>query len=410
MQPEPKIQWTVEKRRVSDLKEWEKNPRKITEDQYKALVEAIRARGFHDVIKVDLDGTIVSGHQRRRALIEIGVEDVPVVVPDRALTPDERDIIAIESNKHRGAFDWDILANQFEIDHLLAGGFSKDELDLSTFHSKVGDVDPDEVPSEVPVVAQPGDLFMLGRHRVLCGDSTSSENFERLMDGKKAQMVFTDPPYNVAYKGGPKAKRSSILNDKMGTDDFYTFLFSFLTQAIRYTAGAFYICMSSSELHTLHQAFVQGGGHWQTYILWAKDHFTLSRTDYQNQTEPILYGFSNELLEKMDHGEGDVIMYGWNEHEWYGGRKQGNVWHFPKPSRSKEHPTMKPVALCEKAIINSSLENEIVLDPFLGSGSTLIAAEKTNRICYGVELDPHYTDVIIARWEDFTGQKAVKVS
>lgn len=156
-----------------------------------------------------------------------------------------------------------------------------------------------------------------------------------------------------------------------------------------------------------------GGGHWQTYIIWAKDRFTLSRTDYQQQFEPIMYGLSDEMAKKLDEKpedvEGEAILYGWTEHDWYGGRKQGNVWNIPRPKSSKEHPTMKPVMLCVKAICNSSRQGQIVMDSFLGSGSTLIACEKTGRICYGLELDPHYCDVIIKRWEDFTGKKAIKL-
>lgn len=227
-------------------------------------------------------------------------------------------------------------------------------------------------------------------------------------------MVFTDPPYNVDYGGGMHADgtqsaRKKIANDKMSSENFYQFLFKAMSALIKHTKGAFYVCMSSSELHNLWKAFTDAGGHWQTYIIWAKDHFTLSRSDYQHKFEPIMYGLKEEVT--IEDKDALPIMYGWNKlHNWYGGRKQGDVWMVDRPKISKEHPTMKPIDLMIKAIQNSSLVKEIVLDTFLGSGSTLIACENCERICYGCELDPHYIDVIIKRWEDKTGKKAEKVA
>ena len=226
-------------------------------------------------------------------------------------------------------------------------------------------------------------------------------------------MVFSDPPYNVNYEGGAagewkKAKRAQILNDKMSQEKFYLFLLEVFKNMMAFTKGTFYICMSSAELHNLWAAFTDAGGHWQTYIIWVKNHFTLSRADYHHQMEPILAGTSEEELNK--ESEGDAILYGWHErHFWKGGRKQGNIWNFDKPSVSKEHPTMKPVLLCCKAILNSSEPGQTVLDLFGGSGSTLIACEKTGRSCCMMELDPHYCDVIIKRWEEYTNQQAVKL-
>ena len=226
-------------------------------------------------------------------------------------------------------------------------------------------------------------------------------------------MVFTDPPYNVGYTGGIHAdgtqtKRHAILNDKMTNEKFYQFLYDSLVNMVAFTSGAFYVCMSSSELHTLHQAFTRAGGHWQTYIIWAKDTFTLSRSDYQHQFEPIMYGLTDDILQ-IEEREADIILYGWTKHAWHGGRKQGDVWLIDRPKKSEEHPTMKPVVLCGKAIINSSKRDDIVLDIFGGSGSTLIACEKINRKCYMMELDPSYCQVIIDRWEEFTNKKSIRI-
>lgn len=251
----------------------------------------------------------------------------------------------------------------------------------------------------------------------MCGDSTDSTMVLELMDGKDAHMVFTDPPYNVDYSGGmggdgTQHKRRKILNDKMSASDFYNFLFAVCKNMLEVCDGGFYICMSSSELHTLHRAFEDNGGHWQTYIIWAKHAFTLSRSDYQHQFEPIMYGLSESEAKKADEDQDKTydalpIMYGWNKyHGWYGGRKQGDVWLIERPTKSPNHPTEKPVTLCARAIRNSSRRGEIVLDLFGGSGSTMVAADGLQRKCYTMEMDPRYCDVIIRRWEHLTGKKA----
>jgi DNA modification methylase len=208
---------------------------------------------------------------------------------------------------------------------------------------------------------------------------------------------------------GNQHKRDKILNDKMSSDQFYAFLYSAISNLVSVTDGAFYVCMSSSELHSLWRAFTASGGHWQTYIIWAKDSFTLSRSDYQHQFEPIMYGLTeSEAQRAINEVDEDKlpIMYGWTKHEWYGGRKQGDVWRFDRPKISKEHPTMKPVALCAKAIANSSLRESIILDGFGGSGTTLIACEQLDRICYMSELEPKYCDVIRKRYSRFIGKEA----
>ena len=226
--------------------------------------------------------------------------------------------------------------------------------------------DGEDIP-EAPgdPVSRPGDLWLLGPHRLLCGDATVITDLDRLMAGRKADLCFTDSPYNVDYAGGVGAEKAGkgrrILNDALG-DGFERFLYDACTSIIAHTAGAIYMCMSSSELHTLQKAFVAAGGHWSTFIIWAKDRFTLGRSDYQRQFEPILYGWPEGA-----------------KHHWCGARDQGDVWFIDRPSRNDLHPTMKPVGLVERAIRNSSPRGGLVLDPFGGSGTTLIAAERTRR-------------------------------
>lgn len=410
----------IEQVPINDLKEADYNPRQLTEDQHKHLTESIQKFGLVDPIIVNKhkgrENVVIGGHQRLKIARQLAFETVPVVYLDLDLEREKE--LNLRLNKNLGQWDWNKLANEFDIDYLLNLGFTEHEIGVDFLEEKKEDDDVPDVEGDPKTKL--GDLYALGDHRVLCGDATKIEDFNLLMGDKKADMVFTDPPYNVDYGGGIHAdgtqtKRRKILNDKMTSDNFYKFLLSVCSNLVVYTKGAFYICMSSSELHNLWKAFTDAGGHWQEYIIWAKDHFTLSGTDYQKQFEPIMYGLTESAaatLESIpdDSKDGETILYGWTKHQWYGGRKQGNVWFCDRPKKSKEHPTMKPVMLCAKAVINSCPKGGLVLDAFLGSGSTLIAAQKTGRICYGMELDPHYVDVIIKRWEEYSGGKAVKLS
>ena len=243
-------------------------------------------------------------------------------------------------------------------------------------------------------VSKPGDVWIMGKHRLLCGDSTDPTSFALLMTGVKATMVFTDPPYNVDYANSAKDKMRGtnrpILNDNLG-DGFQDFLLNAFKPTLSHCSGAIYVAMSSSELDTLQAAFRAAGGKWSTFIIWAKNTFTLGRSDYQRQYEPILYGWPE----------------GATRH-WCGDRNQGDVWHFNKPRVNDLHPTMKPVELVERAIRNSSRPGDVVLDPFGGSGTTLIAAEKSGRQARLIELDPKYVDVIVRRWQEYAGAQAVR--
>jgi DNA modification methylase len=222
----------------------------------------------------------------------------------------------------------------------------------------------------------------------LCGDAISTDDIQKLLAGGLADMVFTDPPYNVDYQG-KTAKKLKIGNDTLG-GKFYDFLREACANVLAVTKGAVYICMSSSELHTLYRAFSDAGGHWSTFVIWAKNHFTLGRSDYQRQYEPMLYGWRDGT-----------------DHFWCGARDQGDIWFIKRPVSSQEHPTMKPVELVERAIRNSSKTRDTILDPFGGSGTTLIACEKSGRASRLIELEPRYADVICRRWQEYTGNAAL---
>jgi DNA modification methylase len=284
--------------------------------------------------------------------------------------------------------DFDLALTGFDADELL-------EIMAGEESTTEGNTDEDAAP-EVPVtpVSKPGDVWIMGQHRLLCGDSTDAASYDTLLGNERVAMIFQDPPYNVDYANTAKDKlrgtNRPILNDNLG-DGFQDFLLAAFKPALARCNGAVYVAMSSSELDTLQSAFRAAGGKWSTFIIWAKNTFTLGRSDYQRQYEPILYGWPE----------------GATRH-WCGDRDQGDVWHFNKPRVNDLHPTMKPVELVERAIRNSSRPGDVVLDPFGGSGTTLIAAEKAGRKARLIELDPKYADVIVRRWQDWTGQQATR--
>ena len=255
-------------------------------------------------------------------------------------------------------------------------------------HQPVGNLDPEATPEPEPAaVSIPGDMWALGDHRLLCGDGTSIEELRRVLDGRSCDLAFSDLPYNVSYVG-KTARKLEIVNDNLG-DAFDDFLKAACRSLVEVSKGPIYLCMSSSQLHRLYAAFTEAGGHWSTFIIWAKSLFTLGHSDYQRQFEPILYGWR----------EGGT-------HYWCGARNQGDVWMIDKPRVNDLHPTMKPVSLVERAIENSSRKGNVVLDPFAGSGTTAIACERLGRHACLVEIDPCYADVIVRRWEGYTGRGA----
>lgn len=392
---------------VADLIPYARNSRTHNEEQIAQIMASIKEFGFTNPILIGGDNVIIAGHGRLLAAQRLGLKEVPVIrLPD--LTETQRKALVIADNKIALNAGWneEMLAlemkeleeSDFNLDIL---GFSEDELkELENFGEPQTEAksEEDEVP-EAPVepITKRGDMWILGEHRLMCGDTTMFDDVRKLMRDDCAAMIFTDPPYNVNY--GSTMKDSiryhagtlggrKIMNDNLG-DGFPQFLTDSLLNLLMFCQGAAYVCMSSSELHTLYNAFIAAGGKWSTFIIWAKNTFTLGRADYQRQYEPILYGWNAD-----------------KPHYWCGDRDQSDVWEYNKPVKNDLHPTMKPVELVERAVLNSSKLGDIVLDGFGGSGSTLIACEKNNRKARLMELDPKFCDVIVKRWEDYTGKKA----
>jgi DNA modification methylase len=396
----------IEQLPIGDLRPDLANPRRISDQELETLTRSIREFGLIDpIIARREDKMVIGGHQRLLTARKLGYKTVPVVFAD--LTVEQARLLNIALNKISGSFDQELLARLLgelkavpNID-LSLSGFEDDELKklLKSLDARERRDRPENFDLDAAVkaaqsspVAKLGDTWLLGEHRLACGDSTDREAIQRLMGQAKAAMTFTDPPYNVNYGETMKDKlrqnSNKIANDNLG-DAFEPFLEKACKNMLEFTDGAVYICMSSSELHTLQKAFIAAGGHWSTFVIWAKNTFTMGRSDYQRQYEPILYGWREGV-----------------SHYWCRDRDQGDVWQVDKPSSSPLHPTMKPLALIERAIQNSSQSGDKVLDTFLGSGSTLIACERTSRICYGMELEPLYVDIARMRWEAFTGEKA----
>ena len=383
----------------------------------------------------------MAGHQRVAILqlLDRGNERIDVRVPNRKLTKAEFEEYNLRSNKNTAEWDYSILSEEFGAELLSYIGFDEEEL------NKMFPVDQTDKDDDVPEIKKKtksklGDIYKIGEHVIMCGDSISEKDVKKLMKGKKAQMCFTDPPYNVDYTGGmgtySKNKRSGIMNNKMSAGSFFLFLSEMSKRIVENVDGGVYICMSSSELDTLKIAWENNGGHWQSFIIWVKNNFTLSRADHQHTYEPILYGWPDDIVNHYFIGDRDkpnvwedlrkvkteykdgfttISFHGYKikiegkiiKGEVIKKKQRTDIWRHDKPTKSSEHPTMKPVALCNEAIVGSSRRKDIVLDLFLGSGSTLIACEKSGRVCYGMELDPLYIDIIIQRYIEYTGNKKI---
>jgi DNA modification methylase len=393
----------IERWPLERLIPYARNPRTHTEEQVAQIAASIAEFGFVNPVLVGADGVIVAGHARVMAARKLGMTEVPVIALDH-LSEAQRRALVIADNRLAQNAGWDEEMLRVELEALREDEFNLDLLgfedaEIEAFLAEpegesAGLTDEDAVPeAQETAVTVPGDVWLLGDHRLLCGDSTQMEAIEKVLAGGLADMTWTDPPYGVNYgatmKDKLRKKHRRIANDNLGPA-FEPFLRDACTNILAVTKGAVYICMSSSELHTLHKAFTESGGHWSTFLIWAKNTFTMGRSDYQRQYEPILYGWK----------EG-------TDHYWCGARDQGDVWFVKKPIANDLHPTMKPVELVERAIRNSSKSRDTVLDPFAGSGSTLIACEKTHRHARLIELEPKYCDVIIRRFEEFSGKRAV---
>ncbi len=391
----------IEYRPIEALIPYARNSRTHSDAQVAQIAASIREFGWTNPVLVDGSNGIIAGHGRVLAARKLGFEQVPVIELAH-LTESQKRAYVLADNKLAENAGWDDELLRIELEALQAAGFDLsltgfDDDELAALMAELagneGLTDDDAVPEVTDdPVSQPGDVWLLGEHRLLCGDATDPVALETLMGSDLADMAFTDPPYNVNYANTAKDKQRGthrpILNDNLG-EGFAGFLSAACANLLAYSKGAVYIAMSSSELDTLQLAFRGAGGKWSTFIIWAKNTFTLGRADYQRQYEPILYGWRDGV-----------------DHFWCGDRDQGDVWFINKPVKNDLHPTMKPVELVERAIRNSSKTRDIVLDLFGGSGTTLIAAEKTQRRARLVELDPKYVDVIVKRWQDYTGNAA----
>lgn len=381
--------------RLDEIKPYNKNPRK-NEKAVEKVANSIKEFGFKQPVVVDKDKTIIAGHTRYQASIKLGLQNVPVIIADD-LTEDQVKAYRIADNRVAQESEWDIdllkmeLKDLKDIDYnLLETGFNQDELDKILQLEVEGLTDEDEVPEDVEPIVEKGNIWQLGNHRLMCGDSTILNNYEKLLRENKADLLITDPPYNVNYEGKDKNKLT-IKNDSKNDDDFLQFLTdAFINCAINLKLGcSFYIFHSDWYGLEFRQSIKNSDLELKQNLIWEKNSMVMGRQDYQWQHEPCLYGWKRGA-----------------SHSWYSDRKQTTIIKYDRPSKSKLHPTMKPVGLIEYLIKNSSKQEDIILDPFLGSGTSLMACEKQGRICYGIELDPKYCDVIIKRWENFTGKKA----
>ena len=380
---------------IDKLKAATYNPRKDLKSgdiEYEKLKQSIETFGYVEpVLWNRRTGNIIGGHQRFKVLVELGQKEIDCVVVDMDLTDEKALNIAL--NKVSGDWDKDKLmllitdlqGSNFDVS---LTGFDSIELDALFIDSLKEDIKEDDFDVEAelkkPAVTKQGDVWLLGPHRLICGDSTKTDTFTALMDGKLANLVVTDPPYNVNYEGAA----GKIKNDNMNNEAFYDFLLAAFknTQAAMAKDASIYVFHADTEGLNFRKAFSEAGFYLSGTCIWKKQSLVLGRSPYQWQHEPVLFGWKKS-----------------GKHNWYADRKQTTIWEFEKPRKNADHPTMKPVALVAYPILNSSLSNCIVLDPFGGSGSTLIACEQTDRICYIVELDEKYCDVIVNRYIEQVG-------
>ena len=390
---------TIEQIPIGDLRPDPFNPRRISDEELDALTRSIREFGLVDpIIARREDSTVVGGHQRLVAARRLGLETVPVIYVD--LSPEQAKLLNLALNKISGDWDQELLARLLgdlrdtpDVDVSLSG-FGEDEvakllksLDSREKRERPEAFDFDEAWEEAtkdPGV-QRGDVFRLGDHRIMCGDSADKADVAQLVATETARVMVTDPPYGVAYEPGSRKRKRPIANDDLGKDQavFWTKAFS----AWPLAGDAYVFSPSGPLIQTLCASIVAASIEHHQWLIWVKDRLVLGHSNYHYRHEHVFYGWKGKT-------------------SWQGSRKEDSVWEEERPQASPQHPTMKPVALCMRAIENSSGANDVVIDPFLGSGTTLIAAERSGRRCYGMEIDPRYCRVAIARWEAFTGEKA----
>ena len=369
------------------------NARTHSAEQILKLRSSLREFGFVNPIIIDKDFNVIAGHGRLMAAKEEGIKEVPCVFAD-FLTEAQKKAYILADNRMAMDAGWDEELLKIEMEELHNLGYDLgytgfDEKELADLFGiddeEVEDDDFDLTAAlEKASFVEKGDVWFVGKHKLMCGDATSSEDVSKLMEDKKANLILTDPPYNVAFKSSDGL---TIQNDSMGTNDFYNFLYSSFKNMADHLekGGAAYIFHADTEGLNFRKAFIDAGFHLAGCCIWVKDSLVLGRSDYQWQHEPVLYGF-------MQNGK----------HPWYSDRKQTTIWNFDKPKKNSNHPTSKPLDLLAYPINNSTQANAIVIDTFGGSGSTLMACEQMNRICYTMELDEKYASVILRRYVEDT--------
>lgn len=381
---------------ISKLVPYVNNARTHSPEQINKLRASLREFGFINPVIIDREFGIIAGHGRVMAAREEGIAEVPCVFVDH-LTEAQKKAYILADNRMAMDAGWDEELLRVEIEALqgadfdvgLTGFDDKEIADLfKTDSGKVEDDDFDLTALEKASFVEEGDVWVVGKHRLICGDATNPDHVAKLMDGKRANLILTDPPYGVSFKS---KSGLTIKNDSMKNEEFYEFLKSaFVNMAAHLEpGGSAYVFHADTEGLNFRQAFIDAGFHLAGCCIWVKDSLVLGRSDYQWQHEPVLYGF-------LKNGK----------HTWYSDRKQTTIWNFKKPKRNENHPTSKPLDLLSYPLGNSSQENAIVVDTFGGSGSTLMACEAMNRICYTMELDPKYASVILRRYVEDTGDAA----
>ncbi len=438
--------YELKKLPINALKKADYNPRKKlgkNDPQFVALRRSIDELGMIDpIVWNQRTGNVVGGHQRITALEDLGYTEAPCFIVDLSLEQEKQANVRLNSIK--GAWDYSKLSellSEFTPDEVKAANF--DPKDLQALFEKEPDVQEDDFDVDASLdthetpTTQPGDIVQLGEHYLICGDATNQADADRLLDGQLADMIFTDPPYNVDYHGGTGDKLS-IMNDKMAEDHFFQFLLAAFTNLAAHIkeGGAAYVCHADTEGVNFRRAFTDAGLMLKQCLVWVKNAPVMGRQDYHWQHEPILYGWKpgakhewcadrkqstvirpDDIIAVEPDGDGYVISMNAGcssirirvpAYEVVARTEDATVLLEDKPRRNGEHPTMKPIRLCARAIKNSSCRGEIVMDFFGGGGSTLIAAEQLGRRCRMMELDPRYCDVIVERWEKFTGEKAIR--
>jgi len=395
---------------INKIKPNPRNPRLIKDETFEKLCKSLTE--FPEMLEkrplvcfTDVDGkfVVLGGNMRLKAANEVGLKQLPILLADD-WTEEQKNEFLIKDNVGFGEWDWEQIKNDWDVEKLDEWGLDVPDFTATVLEAEEDEFDVPEGGIETDIVL--GDLFEIGEHRLLCGDSTCSDTVAKLMNGQKADMVFTDPPYRVSFQGqrisnttkdgivihghkGANTKHEEIENDSLSEDDFKDFMAGVLSNLFMFNKGAWYICFAYSELHLLLNSLIDAGYKWKNIIIWMKNQAALSNMDYKSRYEPIIYGQPGSCF--------------------YGERyKQEDIWEFQRTLKNDLHPTMKPIPLIENALNNSSEEGMSILDLFLGSGSTMVAAHQLKRKCYGMELDPKYCQVIIDRMKKLDPSLVIK--